>query len=464
MVQTTDGRKGAISPSPPAAAAAAATANEEISTALAAINSGVSYFYAFGDELQLHARNGRAVAVPHIDWDGEKFSKSVPPPLPTLEVCITPLVACHSKFLKVDITVNPNIVVMRAFTDTCAQTCVAGQDLLSKVKMTEDMLIPTSHRIKGVTDQHLKILGVLLVEICYKSSKTIGVIYICDNVNGIFLSESVQKRLGIISSNYPEQSSACAQTTDELLPSGLDPTTHSDCGCRRRVEPPPPPDQLPFPPTTENKGKLMEWIVETYASSGFNTCEHQPIKTLTEEPLDIHWRDDARPVACHTPVPVPHHFIGPVKDDLDRDVRIGVLEPVPQGTPTVWCSRMLVMTKKSGNPRRVVDYQAVNKASLRETHHTPTPFLLASSVPVNMLKTMFDAWNGYHVLRLTEAAKNAFIFISVFGRYRPLTAPQGFHGSGDGYTRRTDDITAGFPRKCKCIDDSLLHYSSIEAF
>ena len=99
---------------------------------------------------------------------------------------------------------------------------------------------------------------------------------------------------------------------------------------------------------------------------------------------------------------------------------------------------------------------------MRETHHTPTPFQLASSVPPNMLKTLLDAWNGYHALPLTEKASNALMFITEWGRYRPLTAPQGFHGSGDGYTKRTDDIIAGFPRKCKCIDDSLLHDPSIE--
>ena len=58
----------------------------------------------------------------------------------------------------------------------------------------------TCHRYKYID---LKILGVLLVKILINSAKTYGVIYICENVNGIFLSESVQKRLGIISSTYP---------------------------------------------------------------------------------------------------------------------------------------------------------------------------------------------------------------------------------------------------------------------
>ena len=32
----------------------------------------------------------------------------------------------------------------------------------------------------------------------------------------------------------------------------------------------------------------------------------------------------------------------------------------------------------------------------------------------------------------------------------------GFHASGDAYTRRFDDITAGVPRVARIIDDSIL--------
>ena len=99
---------------------------------------------------------------------------------------------------------------------------------------------------------------------------------------------------------------------------------------------------------------------------------------------------------------------------------------------------------------------------MRETHHTPSPFHLAVSIPPNVKKTVLDAWNGYHALALNEEAKNATTFITEDGRYRYLVAPQGFHGSGDGYTARTDAITEGFPRKRKCVDDSLLYDATIE--
>ena len=55
------------------------------------------------------------------------------------------------------------------------------------------------------------------------------------------------------------------------------------------------------------------------------------------------------------------------------------------------------------------------------------------------------------------------MFITERGRYRYLRAPQGFHAAGDRYTRRIDDITIDVPRKAKCVDDTLLWASTIEA-
>ena len=433
----------------------------EIPSEVAAMGgANVSYFYAFSNELNLQQRDGKVVAVPHIEWDGEKFCKAAPPPLPMLEVSIVPLITFHAKFTNSEINVVPVTVKAKAFTDTCAQTCVAGRDLMVKFRLNKGMLIETSHQIKGVTNEALNILGILLVEISFKGAKTYGVIYVCDNVNGIFLSENVQKRLGIISKSYPNVSNACSNSV--IVTETKKDASMAKCGCPKRVDPPPPPEQIPFEATKENRQKLQEWILSTYASSAFNTCDHQPIKTLSGKPLEIHFREDVHPVARHSPVPIPVHLKEEVKKLLDRDEQIQVCERVPSGVPSVWLSPMLVTLKKSGKVRRVVDYQAVNKATLRETHHTPTPFQLASSIPPNMVKTLLDAWNGYHALPLTEKASNALMFITEWGRYRPLTAPQGFHGSGDGYTKRTDDIIMGFPRKRKCVDDSLLHDSSIE--
>ena len=64
---------------------------------------------------------------------------------------------------------------------------------------------------------------------------------------------------------------------------------------------------------------------------------------------------EVKPVAVHTPATIPIHFKEEVKADLDRDVRLVVLEKVPANTPTKWCSRMVIATKKNGKPNPSID-------------------------------------------------------------------------------------------------------------
>lgn len=84
-------------------------------------------------------------------------------------------------------------------------------------------------------------------------------------------------------------------------------------------------------------------------------------------------------------------------------------------------------------------------------------------IPSNQFKTVMDAWNGYHSLPLDPNAKDATTFITKWGRFRYCRAPMGFHASGDAYTKRFDDITAGQPRVARVVDDSLLWDEDVES-
>ena len=83
-------------------------------------------------------------------------------------------------------------------------------------------------------------------------------------------------------------------------------------------------------------------------------------------------------------------------------------------------------------------------------------------MPPNTKKTVLDAWNGYHSVPIHEDDRHFTTFITPCGRYRYKTAPQGYIASGDGYTRRYDEIVADIPNKTKCIDDVLLWSDSLE--
>ena len=108
-------------------------------------------------------------------------------------------------------------------------------------------------------------------------------------------------------------------------------------------------------------------------------------------------------MAVHSPSQVPLHWQQAVKDGLDRDVRLGVLERVPVNNPVTWSSRMVITAKTDGSPRRVVDYTNLNKHAPRQTHHTESPWSIVSSIPANKVKSVVDCWHGYHSVPLHPA-------------------------------------------------------------
>ena len=113
-------------------------------------------------------------------------------------------------------------------------------------------------------------------------------------------------------------------------------------------------------------------------------------------------------------------------------------------------------------PRRTADLQPLNAVLARQTHHTPSPFHQAASVPHHTKKTVCDAWNGYHSIPIREEDRYLTQFITPWGRYQYCSAPQGYIAAGDVYTRRFDDIISDIPNKTKCVDDTLLWASNIE--
>ena len=93
----------------------------------------------------------------------------------------------------------------------------------------------------------------------------------------------------------------------------------------------------------------MEQFLRTqFASSAFN--REPPFPQMNTPPAHIYLKNNAVPHAHHIPIPIPHHWKQQVKASLDADVAKGIISEVPIGTPSTWCSRMIVVPKKDGSP------------------------------------------------------------------------------------------------------------------
>merc|ERR1711940_54043 len=103
------------------------------------------------------------------------------------------------------------------------------------------------------------------------------------------------------------------------------------CGCPVRSAPPEA-ISLPCPATEENRGRLKEFLVSSFRSSTFNTCEHQPLPLMHGPPLEFKLKEGAERFAIYSPAKVPAHWYDKVEADLKRDVALGVLEEVPENS------------------------------------------------------------------------------------------------------------------------------------
>ena len=363
---------------------------------------------------------------------------------------------------------------IKCVPDTGAMVTCAGPALLHKLNMAQITLIPTSQSIVAANNRSLHIMGAVMVEIrAEKEGKekfTRQFCYICKEITGLYLSLSACEDLdGVLPWNKGYSPTGVngirhveedrdneegwnrdvmhnAQKVAELCGAKL-----AKCGCPVRSKPPPLPGKLPF--EEREVDKLQQWLLDRYAASAFNVCTHQPLNKMSGPPLKLIVDPTVPPVAKHVPAPVPWRFREKVKAGLEADCRMGVLEEVPANSPVDWMSRMITPPKKNGDPRRTVDLSDLNKACKRQTHHTKSPYHLASEVPKNMKKSCYDAWNGFHSVELEKKSRPYTKFITPWGAYQYKVCPMGWLASSDAYSKRYDNILRDTKDFVKCIDD-----------
>ena len=377
---------------------------------------------------------------------------------------------------------SDNRVRISAIADTGAQSDLWSLEEFLASGFSRDDLRPVKLSLSAANHSPIAIDGAFFARLSTVPGDS-GVtscrsmVYMSSSVRAMYLSYESLLNLGFLPTDFPlgnsggglrdEHCRGARDTPDKPLSVNATRSSCKDqnkiqdapCSCPQRTAPPPRPHALPFPCTPENNGRMKDWLLERYASSTFNTCPHRALPCMEGPPIEMHVDPAATPKACHTAATVSLHWQPRVYDDLLRDEALGVIERVPYGEPVTWCHRMVVTRKHDGSPRRTVDLSPLNKFCQRETFATESPFHLARRIPRDTWKFVTDAWNGYHSVPLRESDRHLTTFITPFGRWRYIRAPQGFLSSGDGYNRRFDAVLSDFERKERCVDDTI-HYDT----
>ena len=174
----------------------------------------------------------------------------------------------------------------------------------------------------------------------------------------------------------------------------------------------------------------------------------------------IQLKEGAKPFALSTPRRVAIPLLEPVKEELQRMERLGVISKIQE--PTDWCSGMVVVPKGDGKVRICVDLTKLNESVQRERHPLPAVDQVLAQLSGAKVMSKLDANAGFWQIPLSEESSRLTTFITPFGRYRFHRLPFGISSAPEHFQRRMSEMLAGIPNVVCMMDDVLVYGETLE--
>ena len=133
-------------------------------------------------------KHGEQPGIPHMEWTGAEFSPKPPASSPRMEIGVSIMHSAHERFGVKWKGSRKGIYkphTVSTLADSGCQTCTAGIDLLEDIKCPLSYLVPTTHRIMGITKSPLRIVGSVFLRIEYGGQITRQMVHISTTTKGL---------------------------------------------------------------------------------------------------------------------------------------------------------------------------------------------------------------------------------------------------------------------------------------
>ena len=144
------------------------------------------------------------------------------------------------------------------------------------------------------------------------------------------------------------------------------------------------------------------------------------------ETFHITLLDNAIPFCVKSPRSIPFAYKDKLKAELDLLQEQGIIAPVTEVTK--WCAPIVVTPKKGTDRIRMyIDLSRLNHYVQRERYQSSTPAEVVADIASSEARyfTVTDAAKGYHQCPLDEESQSYTTFITPFGCFKYLRAPNG---------------------------------------
>uniref|UniRef100_A0A0N5BFS5 RNA-directed DNA polymerase n=1 Tax=Strongyloides papillosus TaxID=174720 RepID=A0A0N5BFS5_STREA len=141
-----------------------------------------------------------------------------------------------------------------------------------------------------------------------------------------------------------------------------------------------------------------------------------------------------------------------MKEQLEILLNNDMIEP----SRSPYLSRALLVKKKNGEYRFVVDFRELNLQLMKQSNYIPRIEDIMQETIGNKFHTVMDFKSGFHQIPLDTNSKRLASFITHKGIYSYKVMPMGLSGSPDTFQRIVENMMNQVHRSFVYIDDILL--------
>ena len=152
---------------------------------------------------------------------------------------------------------------------------------------------------------------------------------------------------------------------------------------------------------------------------------------------------------------VPHAMQEPLKMELDKLCKEGILHKVDISEPIEWLNSFVCVKKSNGKIRLCLDPTHLNKWIIRPRHSAKLVDDILHRLNGAKYFTVVDSTSSFFNHKLDEESSKLTIFGMPFGRYRYLGMPMGASLSSDVYQYKVDGHLEHI-RNCVTIADDII--------
>lgn len=161
-------------------------------------------------------------------------------------------------------------------------------------------------------------------------------------------------------------------------------------------------------------------------------------------------QEDTMPIS-HRPYRISPLEAEYLQKELDKYCKLGVISP----SNSPWAAPVILVKKKNGEYRMVIDYRKLNTVTKKDAYPLPRIDDLLDTLGKAKVFSALDMRAGFHQVPLDESSKELTAFTTKFGTYHYNTLPMGLVNSPATFQRLIDLCFRPLINKCLVayIDD-----------